>query len=75
MVRSTGFEPVTLRLEGGCSIQLSYERMCRAVVGSEVGCVKNRVAQSANLLGCGQLYLPNGGESVVCAPWIIPRSF
>ena len=25
MVSSTGFEPVTIRLEGGCSIQLCYE--------------------------------------------------
>lgn len=25
-VRQTGFEPVTVRLEGGCSIQLSYWR-------------------------------------------------
>ena len=27
MVRLTGFEPVTIRLEGGCSIRLSYRRM------------------------------------------------
>ena len=27
MVRLTGFEPVTIRLEGGCSILLSYRRI------------------------------------------------
>ncbi len=27
MVRPAGFEPATIRLEGGCSIQLSYGRM------------------------------------------------
>ncbi len=26
MVRPAGFEPATIRLEGGCSIQLSYGR-------------------------------------------------
>jgi hypothetical protein len=27
MVRPAGFEPATTRLEGGCSIQLSYGRI------------------------------------------------
>ena len=27
LVRHTGLEPVTIRLEGGCSIQLSYRRI------------------------------------------------
>lgn len=27
MVRLIGFEPMTARLEGGCSIQLSYRRL------------------------------------------------
>ncbi len=27
MARPAGFEPATIRLEGGCSIQLSYGRI------------------------------------------------
>ncbi|MEY4186300.1 MAG: hypothetical protein RIT02_1334 [Planctomycetota bacterium] len=27
-LRPSGFEPLTYRLEGGCSIQLSYGRLC-----------------------------------------------
>ncbi len=35
MVRPRGFEPLTCRLEGGCSIQLSYGRAhCIIVEGS-----------------------------------------
>jgi hypothetical protein len=37
MVRPAGLEPATIRLEGGCSIQLSYGRILdlRKVVGVE----------------------------------------
>ena len=32
MARLTGFEPVTIRLEGGCSIQLSYRRITMIIL-------------------------------------------
>ena len=35
MVRLEGFEPATYRLEGGCSIQLSYRRVLEQVMGIE----------------------------------------
>ncbi len=43
MARSTGFEPVTVRLEGGCSIQLSYERCDGELISSGPQEVKNHV--------------------------------
>src|SRR6478752_9155444 len=43
MARSTGFEPVTVRLEGGCSIQLSYERRARGLLTGCPAEVKIRV--------------------------------
>jgi hypothetical protein len=36
MVRLTGFEPVTIRLEGGCSIRLSYRRMSNDINTTEL---------------------------------------
>ena len=35
MARLTGFEPVTIRLEGGCSIQLSYRRITMIILSSD----------------------------------------
>lgn len=36
MVRPAGFEPATTRLEGGCSIQLSYGRK-KVIIGLDGG--------------------------------------
>ncbi len=41
MVRLTGFEPVTIRLEGGCSILLSYRRMTYDIKYHETFALKN----------------------------------
>jgi hypothetical protein len=39
MARPAGFEPATTRLEGGCSIQLSYGRVAgiKTLAGSRKG--------------------------------------
>ena len=37
MVRPAGLEPATIRLEGGCSIQLSYGRMLERELNKMVG--------------------------------------
>ena len=54
-VRSTGFEPVTFRLEGGCSIQLSYERLTVGVLNACDGGVKIQMEKHVHLFKTGKI--------------------
>ena len=45
--RLTGFEPVTVRLEGGCSIQLSYRRCAPSQLASSRREVKSGLKNRA----------------------------
>ena len=42
MARLTGFEPVTIRLEGGCSIPLSYRRITMIILSSDTSPILNQ---------------------------------
>jgi hypothetical protein len=53
MVRLTGFEPVAIRLEGGCSIQLSYRRI-----------IENRSVKTNILKHTAQRQLPKQHSTI-----------
>lgn len=47
MARPAGFEPATVRLEGGCSIQLSYRRNGDGII-ADCAIVKSRVGKNVS---------------------------